>query len=436
MSNTLLQDGIFSISSLPTSHIFQHSPTRFRRMDQIKASLFSTISFAACLIVILLLTSILCNYSLQTAVLLDNTSEQLQILSPSKVHRRLQLDSVQEEFSITGGNPRLPPVNVSEDERIAWFRKELPEIKIFKSTESTRKFKERAERFFQRGCDIQFFMTWISPVKKFGERELFSVESVFKSHPYGCLMILSQTMDSKQGNEIFKPLIQKGCKLLAVAPDLPFLFKNTPAETWFEEMKKGNKDPGEIPLAQNLSNLLRLAVLYRYGGVYLDTDFVVIKKLSGLRNTIGAQSMDADSGNWSRLNNAVLIFDKKHPLIYKFIEEFALTFDGNKWGHNGPYLVSRVLERVKNRPGFEVTVLPPLAFYPLSWSKIGGIFQKPTNRHQSRWVAAKLKQMSVETYGVHLWNKQSNRMRIEDGSIMSYLISRNCILCAQSYSSR
>ncbi|KAF5204886.1 Lactosylceramide 4-alpha-galactosyltransferase [Thalictrum thalictroides] len=149
-----------------------------------------------------------------------------------------------------------------------------------------------------------------------------------------------QTMDSTQGKEILKPLTRYGFKVLAVSPDLLFIFKDTPAEAWFDEIKKGNKDPGEIPLAQNLSNLLRLAVLYMYGSVYLDTDFIVMKKLSGLMNVIGAQSIDAESGNWTQLNNAVLIFDKYHPLVFKFIQEFSLTFDGNKWGHNGPYLWS------------------------------------------------------------------------------------------------
>ena len=62
------------------------------------------------------------------------------------------------------------------------------------------------------------------------------------------------------------------------------MFKKTPAETWFEEMKSGNKDPGEIPLSQNLSNLIILAVLNKYGGIYLDTDFIVLKSFAGLRN--------------------------------------------------------------------------------------------------------------------------------------------------------
>lgn len=177
-------------------------------------------------------------------------------------------------------------------------------------------------------------------------------------------MILSASMDSRQGSQLLKPLVDSGYRVAAVSPGLSFLFKDTPAESWFNELKKGNVDPGEIPLAQNLSNLLRLAVLYKYGGVYLDTDVIVLKKFSALRNTIGAQAAD-ENGNWNRLNNAVLVFDKEHPLIYKFIQEFALTFDGNKWGHNGPYLVSRVVSRIEKRPNYNFTVLPPLAFYPV-----------------------------------------------------------------------
>lgn len=348
------------------------------------------------------------------------------------------LNSVKEEFKETyktERTPSHPPINVTEEERIAWFREELPRLEIFKSTELTEKFTHRAEIFFQRGCELPFFMTWISPAKTFGQRELFAVESVFKAHPLACLMILSQTMDSVQGEEILKPLVQMGYRVEAISPDLPFLFKDTPAEAWFEEMKTGDKDPGEIPLAQNLSNLLRLSVLYKYGGIYLDTDFILLKKLSSLRNTIGAQSMNPETRNWTRLNNAVLIFDKNHPLIYKFIEEFSLTFDGNKWGHNGPYLVSRVVQRVMNRPGYDFTVLPPMAFYPLNWNRITGFFKQPDNRVESRWMAAKLLQMSGETYGVHLWNKQSSRLTIEEGSIMSHLISQSCVLCKPTYSS-
>ncbi|KAK1355738.1 hypothetical protein POM88_048994 [Heracleum sosnowskyi] len=142
-----------------------------------------------------------------------------------------------------------------------------------------------------------------------------------------------------------------------VTPNLSFLFKSTPAaESWFDDLKSGNMDPGKIPLAQNLSNLIRLTVYYKYGGVYLDTDFIVLKDFSGLRNSIGAQSSNA-FGNWTR------------------------------WGHNGPYLVSRVASRFATSKDLNFTIFPPMAFYPIYWKKIEGFL---LDRATSKWVDAKL----------------------------------------------
>jgi len=360
-------------------------------------------------------------------------------LRSSIVH--VQLRSIQEEsdrdleVDDESWNLLVPPFNVREEERIAWLRQKLPKFEIFKSNNITRLFHGRVMEFFSRDCEVRFFMTWISPAGSFGRREFLAVDSLFKAHPRGCLMILSRSMDSKRGNRILKPLLDRGFKVNAVTPDLPFLFKNTPAKAWFNEMKRGKKDPGEIPLAQNLSNLLRLAVLYKYGGVYMDTDFILLKPLSALRNSIGAQSMDMETKRWTRLNNAVLVFDMNHPLLLRFMEEFARTFDGNKWGHNGPYMVSRVVERVGKKPAFGFAVLPPMAFYPVDWNKIGRLFKKPENRADSKWVNAKLLQLSGETYGIHLWNRQTSRLTIEEGSVMGRLISDHCVICQQIYSS-
>ncbi|KAJ1437400.1 Nucleotide-diphospho-sugar transferase [Sesbania bispinosa] len=305
----------------------------------------------------------------------------------------------------------------------------LQEFKILKSNNLTRQFHARVLGFFNNQCESQFFMTWISPVSSFGARELLSIESLFKVHPKGCLMILSRTLDSIHGYRILKPFLDKGFKVQAVTPDLSFLLKGTLAEGWFHELRKGKKDPGEIPLSQNLSNLIRLAVLYKYGGVYLDTDFILLKPLKGLRNCIGAQSMDFGGKHWTRLNNAILIFDMNHPLLLRFINEFGLTFDGNKWGHNGPYLVSRVVGKLGKRPGFKFTILPPMAFYPADWNKIGGFFRKPKTQGEAKWVEAKLLQLRGETYGVHLWNKQSSGLIIEEGSVIARLVSDHCVIC-------
>jgi len=272
-------------------------------------------------------------------------------------------------------------------------------------------------------------MTWISPLKAFGERELLSIESLFKSHPKACLVIVSKSMDSDKGTQILRPFVKNGFRVIAIEPDFNYIFKNTHAESWFNRLIQGNVNPGEISLGQNLSNLLRLSLLYKFGGIYIDADIIIMKSFSNLRNTIGAQNIDVKTKKWSRLNNAVLIFDKNHPLLLKFIEEFALTFDGNKWGHNGPYLISRVVSRVSGREGYNFSVVPPSAFYPVDWRGIRSLFRGPSDEIHSKWLVKKMDQIREESYAVHLWNRQSRKLKVVKGSIIDSIISSCCIFC-------
>ncbi|XP_058750740.1 uncharacterized protein At4g19900-like [Vicia villosa] len=297
-------------------------------------------------------------------------------------------------------------------------------------------FEKRLDEFFtpksfsSSSCKVRFFMTWISPLKSFGEREFLSIESLFKSHPKACLVIVSKSMDSKKGAQILKPFTKNGFKVIAIEPDFNYIFKNTHAESWFNRLKQGNVNPGEISLGQNLSNLLRLSLLYKYGGIYIDADVMILKSFSNLRNTIGAQNIDAKTKKWSRLNNAVLIFDKNHPLLLKFIEEFALTFDGNKWGHNGPYLISRVVSRVSGREGFNFSIVPPSAFYPVDWRGIKSLFKGPKDHEvHSKWLVKKMKQIREESFALHFWNRQSRNLKVVKGSVIDSIISSCCIFC-------
>uniref|UniRef100_A0A5B6YVK3 Putative lactosylceramide 4-alpha-galactosyltransferase n=1 Tax=Davidia involucrata TaxID=16924 RepID=A0A5B6YVK3_DAVIN len=315
-------------------------------------------------------------------------------------------------------------------------RKHKPMFRILRSESRPKRFSTRVKEFLgaNSSCKVRFFMTWISSLDSFGDRELFTVQSLFKSHPNACLIIVSNSMDSRRGMQVLRPFLDKGYRVTSISPDFDYLFKNTIAEAWFDGLRKGNVDPGEVSLGQNLSNLLRLALLYKFGGVYIDTDVLVLKRFVKLRNVIGAQTMDVETGNWSRLNNAVMIFDKGHPLLYKFIEEFAHTFNGNKWGHNGPYLVSRVVSRVNGRPGFDFKVLPPVAFYPVDWSRIRGLFRGPRNETHLKWLRGKLRHIRSQSLAVHLWNRQSRKLKVEKGSIISHIMSDCCVFCNSSVS--
>ncbi|CAL5026306.1 unnamed protein product [Urochloa decumbens] len=309
---------------------------------------------------------------------------------------------------------------------------------LLRSTPQTRRFAARADELFAAPCaGGRFFMTWLSPLAQFGRRELLVLESLFRWHRGACLLVASDTMDTPGGTARLGPFLERGLRVAVASPDFAYLLDGTPAESWLTAMKRGGVKPGSVPLGQNLSNLLRLALLYRYGGAYLDADVVVLRPFAGvLRNAVGAQAVDEATGEWRRLNNAVMVFDAAHPLLREFIAEFAAAFDGSKWGHNGPYLVSRVAARLRHHRSPEglggLTVLPPRAFYPVHWSKIAGMFVAPKDGKGERWVKAQVESIRGGSYGIHLWNRESRTLEVEEGSVIGRLISDSCLFCNSS----
>ncbi|CAA7014761.1 unnamed protein product [Microthlaspi erraticum] len=326
-------------------------------------------------------------------------------------------------------DPLVPPPKASKSERIEWFRRKLPELEILKSTRKSKRFHGRVLELYNKNCSAQFFMIWLSPANSFGPREMLALDTLFTTNPNACLAILSNSLDSPKGYTTLKPLLDQGFNLVALTPDIPFLVKNTPAEAWLKKLKSGKMDPGSIPLFMNLSDLTRLAVLYKYGGVYLDTDIIFLNDMTRLRNAIGAQSMDPETKTWTRLNNAVMVFDVYHPLMREFLREYSTNFDGSRWGHNSPYLVSRVIKRLGSKPQYKVRIFPPDAFYPVNWLKISRLFKKPATTGEANWVEKTVEDMSRESYVIHLWNKVTRKMEIEEGSVMHRLISTHCTVC-------
>lgn len=69
----------------------------------------------------------------------------------------------------------------------------------------------------------------------------------------------------------------------------------------------------------HLSDALRFLTLYKFGGYYLDLDFVMLKSIMGQRNFVGAEDE-----MW--LAAGALHADHQHPVIEQAIEEFKTTY--------------------------------------------------------------------------------------------------------------
>uniref|UniRef100_A0A0E0JI19 Alpha 1,4-glycosyltransferase domain-containing protein n=1 Tax=Oryza punctata TaxID=4537 RepID=A0A0E0JI19_ORYPU len=125
-------------------------------------------------------------------------------------------------------------------------------------------------------------MTWLSPLTQFGRCELLMMESLFRSHYDTCVLIASDTMDSEGGSDKLRPHI--------LPPD-----QHTGEGVGRHGAAVGTSAPAASPSGS--TSPTSPCYIYKYGGVYLDTDVVAFTLFLNLRNAIGVQAMDASTGD-------------------------------------------------------------------------------------------------------------------------------------------
>lgn len=139
------------------------------------------------------------------------------------------------------------------------------------------------------------------------------------------------------------------------------------------------------------SDLMRLEALYRYGGIYIDTDVEVTRSFNPLIN------IDAPFAAWESLDtigSAVIGAPAGHPEILKLIEYCIETIERDvvdshiEYSHELDMFSPKVLTKFwSNNPN--VLILPPASFYPYHWTE--------KDRASETYDAP-------YTYGVHHWN--------------------------------
>nr|XP_025737291.1 lactosylceramide 4-alpha-galactosyltransferase isoform X1 [Callorhinus ursinus] len=246
-----------------------------------------------------------------------------------------------------------------------------------------------------------------------------SVESAARAHPESRVVVL---MKGLPGGNASLPR-HLGLSLLGCFPnvhllplDLDELFRDTPLAAWYAARQR-RWEPYLLPV---LSDASRIALLWKFGGIYLDTDFIVLKNLQNLTNTLGTQSRYV-------LNGAFLAFERHHEFMALCMHDFVAHYNGWIWGHQGPQLLTRVFKKWCSIRSLDeshacrgVTALPCEAFYPIPWQDWKKYFQEVSPEELHRLLKA--------TYAVHVWNKKSQGTRLEATSraLLAQLHARYC----------
>jgi mannosyltransferase OCH1-like enzyme len=123
----------------------------------------------------------------------------------------------------------------------------------------------------------------------------------------------------------------------------------------------------------HMSDFIRTALLYKYGGIYFDLDVIPLKSFSHFTNAVALESSDG-------VNVAVLAFTKHH-IALDIQMDMQLTsmknpFDTFCWNCLGPSALSDALKHVCDQKKLvihskdscqQIDIQPSFVFYPITY---------------------------------------------------------------------
>eukprot|EP00257_Ricinus_communis_P018995 XP_015577847.1 uncharacterized protein At4g19900 [Ricinus communis] len=287
-------------------------------------------------------------------------------------------------------------------------------------------FSDFMDSFFRKGkCDLRVFMVWNSPPWMYTVRHQRGLDSLLFHHRDACLIVLSETIELDFFAGSF---VKDGYKVAVAMPNLDELLKDTPTHV-FADVWSQWRSTKFYPT--HYSELIRLAALYKYGGIYLDSDIIVLNPLSSLHNTVGLEGQIAGSS----LNGAVMAFKKNSPFLMECLKEFYMTYDDTNLRGNGADLLTRVAQKFyrkedKSLKQLELKLQPSYIFFPIGSQDITSYFTTPATASEKARQDAMFIKILSESLAFHFWSSLTSALIPEPGSLVARLLDHPCIHCS------
>ncbi|XP_026844026.1 lactosylceramide 4-alpha-galactosyltransferase, partial [Drosophila persimilis] len=184
----------------------------------------------------------------------------------------------------------------------------------------------------------------------------------------------------------------------------------TPMEKWLRE---GNLFRSRY-LASHISDFLRYLTLFRYGGLYLDLDVVVLQKMEDVPpNYTGVESDHILTAGIMNLAATGL----GHEIAEFCLLDFQQNFNGSIWAYNGPGVITRVAQQLCGTDYIALMQDDRKGCMGLKVYGRGAFSPVGSRQWRDLFEPEKLEETMARTkysYVVHVWNKQSKKVPIKD----------------------
>lgn len=189
-----------------------------------------------------------------------------------------------------------------------------------------------------------------------------------------------------------------------------FHYQYLPYGYWWDEAKKyiklnyvnvndlywGNK---RIIKYAHKSDKLRLDILFKYGGIYMDIDTITYRPYKDLLKynfVIGIQEENYGINKITLYCNAILLSKKNNIFIKKWINEYESIFDPDGWCEASVHLPYNIFNKLSANDKSNIKILEKECFYYPSYNETEKIFENNNNIHD-------------KLITLHLWNTFSEK---------------------------
>nr|XP_033801764.1 alpha-1,4-N-acetylglucosaminyltransferase-like [Geotrypetes seraphini] len=249
-----------------------------------------------------------------------------------------------------------------------------------------------------------------------------AVESASQTYPNRTIYFFMKGL--AKGEKIKKSSFFKAIPLLLSIKNIHILpldfeevFNNTPLYSWYQKVNPA----WETFWTHVSADGFRLAMIWKYGGIYMDTDIISLKPVP----EVDFLAFE----NFETINNAAFGFQRHDEFLWDCMEDFVKNYRGNLWGQQGPRLLTRVIKSQCEISGFKdigditcrnISIMNTKRFYPLLYSAWERYFQV-WNPHDT----------FNNSYGLHLWNymnKSFKKVIAGSNSLAENLFMKHCPL--------
>lgn len=97
--------------------------------------------------------------------------------------------------------------------------------------------------------------------------------------------------------------------------------------------------------AVHKADALRLLLVYKFGGFYLDLDYIVLNKLDHYHNIVVGNKPGTDSSGKISVTNNAFSFRAGHPVLEVALDQLSRRYDPTCWNCIGPKLITAAVMR-------------------------------------------------------------------------------------------